>query len=98
MIVEWLKFQVPPDKHALFIQSDKQIWTTVLASYPGYLSKQIWVNPLHPDELIIIIHWETLESWKIIPADVLADTDYQFVIAMNQSFPLLEGLEINVCG
>jgi hypothetical protein len=59
--VEWLKFQVPAPQQAQFIEQDTAIWTPVLASYPGFQSKEIWTNPDSPNELVIVTHWASFD-------------------------------------
>ncbi|MFB8793438.1 MAG: TIGR03792 family protein [Microcoleus sp.] len=39
MVIEWLKFQVPPEKWEEFIQRDEEVWTAGLRSVPGFLGK-----------------------------------------------------------
>lgn len=84
--VEWLKFQVPLQQQARFIEQDAAIWTPVLSSYPGFQSKEIWLNPDRPDELVIVTHWESMEQWQAIPQDVLDRTTQRFHEAMGTEY------------
>lgn len=84
--VEWLKFQVPSQQQARFIEQDAAIWTPVLSSYPGFQRKEIWSNPDRPDELVIVIHWASMEQWQAIPKDVLNRTTQQFHQAMATEY------------
>jgi uncharacterized protein (TIGR03792 family) len=84
--VEWLKFQVPAQQQTRFIEQDAAIWTPVLASYPGFESKEIWINPNLPDELIIITHWASFGQWQAIPQDVLDRTTQRFHQAMGTEY------------
>ncbi|WP_425335010.1 TIGR03792 family protein [Nostoc punctiforme] len=45
VIIERLKFEVAPHLRENFIQKGTQIWTTALAEYPGFLSKEVWIQP-----------------------------------------------------
>lgn len=84
--VEWLKFQVPLQQQARFIEQDAAIWTPVLSSYPGFQSKEIWSNPGRPDELVLVIHWASMEQWQAIPQDVLDRTTERFHQAMAAEY------------
>ena len=84
--VEWLKFQVPSEQQARFIEQDAAIWTPVLSSYPGFQSKEIWSNPTRPDELVIVTHWASSEQWQAIPRDVLDRTRQRFDQAMGAEY------------
>lgn len=84
--VEWLKFQVPAQQQAQFVKQDAAIWTPVLASYPGFQSKEIWTNPGSPNELVIITHWASFDQWQAIPKEVLARTTQRFNRAMGKEY------------
>ncbi|MDJ0549362.1 MAG: TIGR03792 family protein, partial [Microcystis sp. M49637_WE12] len=45
MVIEWLEFQVKPEAREKFIQKDQEIWTKFLAKQPGFLGKELWINP-----------------------------------------------------
>ncbi len=64
MVIEWLKIRVSPELREKFIQKDAEIWTAKLASYPGFLSKEVLIDPKTPAELILMIRWASLEAWK----------------------------------
>lgn len=91
MVIEWLRFQVPTELREKFIQLDDKIWSTFLASYPGYLSKEIWINPDDQTEIAVTIRWENLEAWKSIPQERLEEVENQFSQAMAGQYQLLEG-------
>lgn len=84
--VEWLKFQVPAQQQARFIQQDAAIWTPVLSSYPGFQSKEIWTNPGSPNELVVITHWASFDQWQAIPKEVLDRTTQRFHQAMGTKY------------
>jgi uncharacterized protein (TIGR03792 family) len=85
MVIEWLKVQVDPEKRELYVQKDTEIWTPALSKYPGFVSKEIWISPEDLSELIIVIHWASLEQWKAIPAADLQQTEAQFDQAMGET-------------
>src|SRR5919199_928664 len=82
MVIEWLKVRVSPELREKFIQKDAEIWTSMLASYPGFLSKEVWIDPQTPNELVLVIRWATLEQWQAIPPEPLQQTEQKF----NQEF------------
>jgi uncharacterized protein (TIGR03792 family) len=86
MIIEWLKFKVFAQDQEFFLIKDAEIWTHNLRQYPGFLGKEIWLNPNHPDEMILLIRWQTLEQWKAIPQEVLEEIERQFHQAMGSHF------------
>ena len=61
MVIEVLKFKVSPQLREKYIQKDAEIWTAALAKYPGFISKEVWINPNDSTEVVLIIRWETRE-------------------------------------
>lgn len=97
MVVEWLKMQVAEELRETFIQKDEAIWTAALAKYPGFLGKQVWINPEKPEEIVLVIHWADLEAWKSIPADVAEATEKRFAEQMGAgTYKLVEAAEYHV--
>ncbi len=96
VVIELLKFQINQNLREKFIQKDAEIWTTALAKYPGFLSKEVWINPNNPSEVTVIIRWETRDQWKAIsPAD-LAVIDGKFAQALGNTYQLMESAEYQV--
>jgi len=83
MVIEWMKIKVAAELRESFIQEDAAIWTPALARCDGFLSKEVWLDRQFPDQVIIIIHWQTREQWHKIPEDYLAVTTREF----KQRFP-----------
>lgn len=83
MVIEWLKFQVSPEQREWFIQQDAEIWTTALAQYPGFLSKEVWISPDNLEEVIVVAHWQTYEQWQAIPPQDLERIEAQFTEALG---------------
>lgn len=97
MVIEWLKFRVSPQSREKFIEKDEQIWTPTLAKYPGFLGKEIWINPFIDDEIILVIHWETREHWSAVPLSVLEKTEGQFSQNMGKDeYKLIDTGEYHV--
>ncbi|MBE9177550.1 TIGR03792 family protein [Oculatella sp. LEGE 06141] len=78
MVIEWLQINVVPPLREHYIQKDTEIWTAFLSRYPGFLGKEIWINPDNVAELIIVIRWATREAWKSIPEAALQEVNRQF--------------------
>jgi uncharacterized protein (TIGR03792 family) len=97
MVIEWLKFMVAPQSREKFIEKDAEIWTSLLASYPGFLGKEVWLNPEIPEEVVLIIYWKTQDEWKSIPHSVLEETERKFSQAIGEyEYRLLEAAEYQV--
>ncbi|MBD2180680.1 TIGR03792 family protein [Planktothrix sp. FACHB-1355] len=96
MLIEWLKFKVAPERREEFIDNDAEIWTPVIASSPGFLGKEVWINPTEPTEVIMVIRWATCEQWKSFPQELLDRTEEKFAQAMGKSYQMLESLEYQV--
>ena len=96
MVIELLKFQVSPEVREKFIQKDEEIWTKFLASCQGFLGKEVWINPLKPSEVILVIHWENREFWKSISQISLDETQAKFEQEIGFYIPIVEIQEYQV--
>ncbi|AKG20236.1 TIGR03792 family protein [Calothrix sp. 336/3] len=96
MVIEQLKVKVPPNMREKYIQVDAEIWTTALSRYPGFLSKEVWINPNDNTEIVMVIKWETRKQWKAIPEAELAAIDAQFTKVLGTAYPLTESSEFQV--
>ncbi|NJO41236.1 MAG: TIGR03792 family protein [Cyanobacteria bacterium CRU_2_1] len=96
MEIEWLKFRVDPELREQFVQRDADIWTPVLAQYPGFIRKEVWISPDDLSEVVEVIHWETFEQWQAIPSDVLEQTEAEFAAAMGNTYELISGVRYQV--
>lgn len=97
MVIEWLKFHVAPESREKFIKKDKQIWTTALSSYSGFLGKEVWLEPNTADEVVFIIRWQSREQWKSIPAEELKAIEAKFAEAMDKiDYKMLESKEYQI--
>jgi uncharacterized protein (TIGR03792 family) len=97
MVIEWLKFRVPERSRAKFLEKDSEIWSSTLIRYHGFINKEVWLNPHQPDEIVLIIRWQSREDWSSVPADVLQQTEKDFSRAMGQDkYQMIETLEYRV--
>lgn len=81
MVIEFLKIEVSPEDREEYLQLDEKIWTKALAKFPGFIGKEVWLNPNKPSEVILIIRWASREDWKSISAQLLAEIEAQFALA-----------------
>jgi uncharacterized protein (TIGR03792 family) len=77
MINEWLRFRVKPELRDQFIRTDREVWDSAIAAYPGYLGKEVWLGE-PPDEVVVVVHWQSEELWKSVPQDVVDATEAKF--------------------
>lgn len=96
MVIEWLKFKVVPKHRERFVQKDAEIWTEAIARYPGFLGKEVWLNPKEATEVVLIIRWATREQWKSIPLERLKQIEQQFAQQMGGVYQMIESAEYQV--
>ena len=96
MIIEWLKFKISPDRREEFIQKDTEIWTAAISAYPGYLGKEVWIDPNAPEEVVILVRWATYQQWKSLSSDYLAKVEQEFSTAMAGGYELIEEREYHL--
>ncbi|OUL21693.1 cyanobacterial protein, TIGR03792 family [Nostoc sp. T09] len=93
MVIELLKFKIAAEMRETYIQKDAEIWTTALAKYPGFLGKEVWINPNDPTEIIFVIRWATREHWQAIPPEELEAVEQKFAAALGDTYDLVESAE-----
>ncbi|HBB31835.1 MAG TPA: TIGR03792 family protein [Cyanobacteria bacterium UBA8803] len=96
MVIEWLKVRVSPELRERFIHKDAEIWTPMLASCRGFISKEVWIDPATPTEVVLLIRWETHEDWKSIPAERLAEVQQNFERQFGEDYQIIETAEYQV--
>ncbi|KAF3884681.1 MULTISPECIES: TIGR03792 family protein [Nostocales] len=96
MVIELLKVKIPPEQREKFIQKDAEIWTPALAKYPGFLGKEVWINPNDAAEVVFIIRWATREQWKAIPQGDLEAIEKKFTQALGFPQKIVESEEYQV--
>ncbi|MBD2356586.1 TIGR03792 family protein [Tolypothrix sp. FACHB-123] len=89
MVIELLKFKIAADVRDTFIQKDEEIWTAALANYPGFLAKEVWLNPDDYTEITFIVRWATREQWKAISPAELQDIEKTFAAAVGATYELV---------
>ncbi len=96
MVIEFLRFQVTPALREKFVQKDEEIWTPALAKFPGFISKEVWINPQEAAEVILVIRWATREQWKSISVKELEKIEARFAQQMGKTYKLIESSEYQV--
>lgn len=96
MVIEWLKFRVDATQRDRYLAIDDEIWTSSLATYPGFLDKTTWLDPDHDDEVIFVIAWATREQWQAIPEEELEQINQRFDIALGLDYEMIEAKEFIV--
>lgn len=96
MVIEWLKIKVPPELREQYVQKDAEIWTPALFSSPGFLGKEVWINPDNLSEVVLVIRWASREQWKAVPAARLEQLENQFKQALGGVCQIVEAGEYQV--
>lgn len=97
MVIELLKVEVSPEYRNQYLQLDKEIWTQALAKFPGFLGKEVWLNPNQPSEVILLVRWASRKEWKSISVQLLEEIERQFAQATgNICHQIVESLEYEV--
>lgn len=74
MVIEWLEFNVSKEQQEAFIQRDELVWTEGLRSFPGYMGKEVWIDPFQ-EKVVLVIRWQTREAWKSVPESKINELD-----------------------
>jgi uncharacterized protein (TIGR03792 family) len=87
--VEYLVFKVEDENNIeKFIELDHEIWTKYLASYDGFISKEVLVNDENPGEIHTILIWREMDAWKSIPLAELKETTKKFDDAFGEKYEI----------
>jgi len=99
MVVEWLEFQVDEELREQFIQKDEAIWTAALSTYPGFIGKEVWIEPNALGKVVFAIRWQTREQWKSIPVKDLIAIEQDFakvMVQMKIKYKMIESKEFQI--
>ncbi|PIG91265.1 TIGR03792 family protein [Gloeocapsopsis sp. IPPAS B-1203] len=89
MVIEFLKCQVNPDLREHYLQVDAEVWTKALAKCPGFLGKEVWLNPEEASEVVLVIRWATKEDWKSISEELLRQTEQKFAQQIGSTYQIV---------
>lgn len=97
MVIELLIVEVAIEDREKYLQIDREIWTKAIAQFPGFISKEVWLNPDRPTEVNLIIRWRSREEWKSISTQLLEEIECQFALKMgNTRHKIVELVEYQV--
>lgn len=97
MVIELLKVEVAAEDREKYLQLDRKIWTKAIAQFPGFINKEVWLQPHVPTEVVLIIRWRSRKEWKSISVQVLEEIERQFALEMDSiSYKILESVEYQV--
>lgn len=96
VVIELLKVKVTPELREQYLQKDAEIWTQALAGCPGFLGKEVWLNPKEPTEVILIIRWASREQWKSISLKLLNAVEQQFTQQLGNAYQIVDAAEYQV--
>lgn len=96
MVIEWLKVRVSPELREKFIEKDAEIWTSMLATYPGFSGKEVWIDPKTASDLVLLIRWASREHWKSVPSEKLVQTERLFAREFGGEYRFIEEGEYQV--
>lgn len=74
-VVEMLRVRCAPGRRDEWLVSDAEVWTPALAAHDGFISKAVWPSIDNPDDVVIIVYWESLAQWKSFPKTLEAALD-----------------------
>ncbi len=75
MVVEWLTFEVERSELHDWLAIEEDVWSRFLEVQPGFLRKEMWVEHGDPDRVHAVIWWNSMEEWKRIGPDTVAEVD-----------------------
>ncbi len=70
MIVEQLRFEVPPSALEAFLERDHRVWTAFLGGCHGFVDKQVWIAE-SDGAVVMNIWWSSRDAWKSIDTATL---------------------------
>lgn len=76
-VVEVLRIETPEGCRQEFLARDAEVWTPALARHEGFLSKDVWVSLDNPNQVTLVIRWESLAKWKTFSAERCRQLDAQ---------------------
>lgn len=92
MVIEWLKFRVPESLREAFIRKDEEVWTQEMQKFPGFLGKEIWIDP-DASEVMLVIRWKNQQAWEAVPKAKIAQLEKQME---ELTMPLIESRHYQV--
>ena len=69
-VIEMLRAKCVPGRREEWLRRDAELWKPALAAHDGYISKEVWPRIDNPDDVVIIVRWESLAQWKSFPDEL----------------------------
>ena len=67
-IIEELRLKVPSKFKEVWLEAENQVWEPWLSIQDGYLGRQIFLDEVR-EEALILVKWQNKEFWKSISMD-----------------------------
>ncbi|MEO0947608.1 MAG: TIGR03792 family protein [Cyanobacteria bacterium J06641_5] len=97
VVIEWLEFRVAAGFREEFVRIDERIWTAALMRYPGFIGKEVWLDPGADDRLVLVIRWHSRAQWKAIPEVELTMIQKEFDLAVgDRAHTLVKSAEFQI--
>lgn len=75
MVIEWLTFDVAENERSEWLDVEESVWSRFLETQPGFVRKEMWVEDGDPDRVHAVIWWNSVEEWKRITPEQVAEVD-----------------------
>jgi uncharacterized protein (TIGR03792 family) len=66
MIIELLTFSIDVADQAEWIEVEAGLWTKFLSMQPGFVRKEVWVDPDRPEQVSVVVWWHDKFSWESV--------------------------------
>lgn len=76
-VIEELTLTIAPERRAAYLDRDAEVWTPYLEGRDGFLGKEAWLPDNQPDTIVFIIRWASMQQWKAITPQDVAEVDKQ---------------------
>ncbi len=77
-VIEQLVIETQSEAVERWIELDHEIWTEGLASFEGFLRKEVWLSRDVPGRLTAVIYWSDYALWKAVDPEWLAEAERRF--------------------
>ncbi|MCU0260486.1 MAG: TIGR03792 family protein [Ilumatobacteraceae bacterium] len=75
MVIEFLTFEVDPPDRDHWLAVEERTWSRFLADQPGFVRKEVWLDPTEPQRIHAMIQWESEERWRAVSTEAIAAVD-----------------------
>lgn len=90
MLIEQKRIRVRPDLLDRFLALDAEVWTASLAREPGFLGKESWVTADNPDEVVLVVRWQSRGHWQGVSRERQDDLTRAFARELPAGWEELE--------